>query len=265
MEINRRGLLAVGAATAALAAVPAVARDFSEPARIMAWDVADNGRRLTDRRAFVTLEKGFDDGIRADTDGNIRAATDFGCEGVDGIHVYAPQRHPPRPDPDTQVLRQPRLRRQAPEPAVHLRQPIRLHDLYGSPRRPHHLTRRTGGDPRPEPGRPGTIPVSLLDQGARGRSPRPRQRPDRSGTNAFRRPNALLPRRNRGKQKIQGRISLLGVLGEMCRGGRAGWPGQGPGRPGSSRAARALGLACVAQGSKGAGVHKTAEESSWRG
>ena len=61
-----------------------------EPARIIVWDVEDNGRKLTNRKVFATLEKGFHDGIRADVDGNVWAATAFGGEGVDGVHVYAP-------------------------------------------------------------------------------------------------------------------------------------------------------------------------------
>ena len=54
------------------------------------WDVAENGRRLTNRQVFATAEKGFHDGMRADVDGNVWAATAFGGEGVDGIHVYMP-------------------------------------------------------------------------------------------------------------------------------------------------------------------------------
>ncbi len=61
-----------------------------EPAQVIAWDVVDNGRSLSNRRVFTTLEAGFHDGIRADRDGNIWAATAFGGEGVDGVHVYAP-------------------------------------------------------------------------------------------------------------------------------------------------------------------------------
>jgi gluconolactonase len=61
-----------------------------EPARIIVWDVVDNGRKLTNRQVFATSEKGFHDGIRADVDGNIWAATAFGGEGIDGIHVYMP-------------------------------------------------------------------------------------------------------------------------------------------------------------------------------
>lgn len=61
-----------------------------EKARIIAWDVEENGKRLTNRRVFTELDAGFHDGIRADVDGNVWAATAFGGEGVDGVHVYAP-------------------------------------------------------------------------------------------------------------------------------------------------------------------------------
>lgn len=61
-----------------------------EKAKIIAWDVEDNGRRLTNRREFATLDSGFHDGIRADVDGNLWCGTGFGGEGVDGVHVYAP-------------------------------------------------------------------------------------------------------------------------------------------------------------------------------
>ena len=61
-----------------------------EQAKIIAWDVQDNGRRLSNRREFAVSEGGFHDGIRADVDGNIWAATAFGGEGMDGVHVYAP-------------------------------------------------------------------------------------------------------------------------------------------------------------------------------
>lgn len=61
-----------------------------EKARIIAWDVEQEGRRLENRRVFTELDAGFHDGIRPDVDGNIWAATAFGGEGVDGVHVYAP-------------------------------------------------------------------------------------------------------------------------------------------------------------------------------
>ena len=45
---------------------------------------------LTNRREFATLDAGFHDGIRADVDGNLWCGTGFGGDGVDGVHVYAP-------------------------------------------------------------------------------------------------------------------------------------------------------------------------------
>ena len=62
----------------------------NEKAKVIAWDVQNNGTRLTNRRVFATQETGFHDGIRADVDGNVWCATGFGGEGVDGVHVYAP-------------------------------------------------------------------------------------------------------------------------------------------------------------------------------
>jgi gluconolactonase len=61
-----------------------------EKAKIIAWDVQDNGRQLTNRREFATLDAGFHDGIRADVEGNLWCGTGFGGQGVDGVHVYAP-------------------------------------------------------------------------------------------------------------------------------------------------------------------------------
>jgi gluconolactonase len=61
-----------------------------EKAKIIAWTVHDNGSRLSNRREFAPLDAGFHDGIRADVDGNIWCGTGFGGEGVDGVHVYAP-------------------------------------------------------------------------------------------------------------------------------------------------------------------------------
>lgn len=61
-----------------------------EPARIIAWDVEEDGRRLVNRREFATLENGIHDGLRADRDGNVWAATGFAGEGQDGVHIYAP-------------------------------------------------------------------------------------------------------------------------------------------------------------------------------
>jgi gluconolactonase len=62
----------------------------AEKAKIWAFTLQDNGRRLTNRREFAVQQVGFHDGIRADVDGNVWCATGFGGEGVDGVHVYAP-------------------------------------------------------------------------------------------------------------------------------------------------------------------------------
>ncbi len=62
----------------------------NEKAKVYAWNAQDNGRRLTNRREFAVQSVGFHDGIRADADGNIWCATGFGGEGVDGVHIYAP-------------------------------------------------------------------------------------------------------------------------------------------------------------------------------
>ena len=61
-----------------------------EKAKIIAWDVQNNGRQLTNRREFAVLDKGFHDGLRADVDGNIWCGTGFAGEGEDGVQVYAP-------------------------------------------------------------------------------------------------------------------------------------------------------------------------------
>jgi gluconolactonase len=62
----------------------------NEKATIVAGDLQNNGARRANRRIFATQDVGFHDGIRADADGNIWCATGFGGEGVDGVHVYAP-------------------------------------------------------------------------------------------------------------------------------------------------------------------------------
>ena len=86
--------------------------------------------------------------MRADVDGNVWAGTIFGGEGVDGVHVYAPD--------GTRIgqILMPEgcanltLRRQAPQSAVHLRQPVGLHDLHGCPGSPRQLTPAFLTDPR---------------------------------------------------------------------------------------------------------------------
>jgi gluconolactonase len=61
-----------------------------EKGKIIAWDVQENGRKLANRREFAMLDQGFHDGVRADVDGNVWAAAAGAGEGIDGVHVYAP-------------------------------------------------------------------------------------------------------------------------------------------------------------------------------
>jgi gluconolactonase len=61
-----------------------------EKAKIIAWNVENNGSRLSNRREFVSLNTGFHDGLRADVDGNLWCGTGFGGDGIDGVHVYSP-------------------------------------------------------------------------------------------------------------------------------------------------------------------------------
>jgi gluconolactonase len=64
---------------------------------INVWDVAD-GRKLQNRREFARMNLktkdrelvGSADGIRADMDGNIWAATGWAGDGFDGVHIFAP-------------------------------------------------------------------------------------------------------------------------------------------------------------------------------
>ena len=62
----------------------------NEKAKVIAWDIDSDGSRLSRRREFAVLDTGFHDGLRADVDGNLWCGTGFGGEGIDGVHVYAP-------------------------------------------------------------------------------------------------------------------------------------------------------------------------------
>jgi gluconolactonase len=58
--------------------------DPDSPRRILLFDVADDGRTLTNRREFHAATTGHADGIRCDEDGNVWAAAG------DGVHCIAP-------------------------------------------------------------------------------------------------------------------------------------------------------------------------------
>jgi gluconolactonase len=64
------------------------------PRNIQVFDVIEDGKRLGKGREYVSMEwkgkAGLADGIRADEDGNIWAASGWVGEGYDGVHVFTP-------------------------------------------------------------------------------------------------------------------------------------------------------------------------------
>ena len=59
------------------------------PRTISAFDVVD-GASLANGRIFCDMGNCSSDGIRVDIDGNIWSAAGWGGDGVDGVHVFAP-------------------------------------------------------------------------------------------------------------------------------------------------------------------------------
>jgi gluconolactonase len=61
------------------------------PRVIRAYDVADNGTRLTNGRPFITAESdGTPDGLRVDVDGNLWIGWGMGKEVLDGVSIFNP-------------------------------------------------------------------------------------------------------------------------------------------------------------------------------
>jgi gluconolactonase len=61
---------------------------------IMAYDVTASGEGVGKGRPFCDMSPGRSDGIRCDTEGNLWAASGFGGEGSNGVHVFAPDGSP---------------------------------------------------------------------------------------------------------------------------------------------------------------------------
>jgi gluconolactonase len=64
------------------------------PKGIQVWDVSD-GTKIKSMRSFTSMamagmKTGVADGIRADIDGNIWAASGWVGPGYDGVHIFAP-------------------------------------------------------------------------------------------------------------------------------------------------------------------------------
>lgn len=66
----------------------------SEPRRILAYDVVDDGRRIANRRVFIDAgPEGTPDGIRVDVDGNMWAGWGMSPE-LDGVRIFNPAGEP---------------------------------------------------------------------------------------------------------------------------------------------------------------------------
>jgi gluconolactonase len=61
------------------------------PRTIVAYDVADGGRRLTGRRTLIDAGPGTPDGFRVDVDGNLWCGWGMGQEGLDGVWIFNPE------------------------------------------------------------------------------------------------------------------------------------------------------------------------------
>jgi gluconolactonase len=58
--------------------------------KILAYDVAANGREIANKRVLVDAEGGTPDGMRCDVDGNLWCGWGMGSEALDGVLVFAP-------------------------------------------------------------------------------------------------------------------------------------------------------------------------------
>lgn len=62
--------------------------------KILAYDVADGGRRLANRRVLIDAGPGTPDGMRCDVDGNLWCGWGMGDANLDGVMVFDPQGQP---------------------------------------------------------------------------------------------------------------------------------------------------------------------------
>ena len=58
--------------------------------KILAYDVAGNGDKITNKRIFIDAGPGTPDGMRCDIDGNLWCGWGMGDPELDGVMVYAP-------------------------------------------------------------------------------------------------------------------------------------------------------------------------------
>jgi gluconolactonase len=58
--------------------------------KILAFDVAADGRAIANKRVLIDAEDGTPDGMRCDIDGNLWCGWGMGSEALDGVLVFAP-------------------------------------------------------------------------------------------------------------------------------------------------------------------------------
>ena len=58
--------------------------------KILAYDVAANGRELHHKRVLIDAGPGTPDGMRCDIDGNLWCGWGMGTEALDGVAIFAP-------------------------------------------------------------------------------------------------------------------------------------------------------------------------------
>ena len=104
--------------------------------KILAYDVADGGRKLANKRIlFDAGPGGTPDGIRCDVDGNLWCGWGMGSAGARRRHGLRPRRQADRPHRAARALRQRLLRRPQAQPPVHGRQPVDVRPLRQHPGR----------------------------------------------------------------------------------------------------------------------------------
>ena len=66
----------------------------TDPRRILAYDVVDDGRRLANRRILIDAGAGTPDGFRVDEDGNLWCGWGMGDPALDGVMIFSPAGEP---------------------------------------------------------------------------------------------------------------------------------------------------------------------------
>jgi len=68
-----------------------VVESRSKPRRILAFDLAEGGTRLSNRRVAIDAGPGTPDGLRVDVDGNLWCGWGMGSDDLDGVRVFSPE------------------------------------------------------------------------------------------------------------------------------------------------------------------------------